>query len=131
MQKSENEMRNPKYNALTCLMILVALWLNSFRVQAQTMSGGPYKITSSVQAGGGGTSTGGGNKVIDGTAGQTSAGGPIGASSISHVSGFWPTTMVEPAPSQGGSPTIQFSQPTYSVQEDLRALTITVTRSGD
>jgi len=115
---------------LILLVLLLSLGLSPLAALAQS-SGGNYKITSSVQAGGGGTSVGSGNKVIDGTAGQTGAGGPLSNGSVSHDGGFWPTTLAQPMPVQGGSPTVQFSQLGYGVQEDLGALTITVTRNGD
>jgi Calx-beta domain/Domain of unknown function (DUF4214) len=113
----------------TILSILFAVILSPVGTLAQSMSGGPYKITSSAQASGGGSSAGG-NKVIDGTAGQ-SAPGPASGSSISHVAGFWPTTRSTPLPNPGGTTTVQFSAASYLVPEDLAALAITVTRSGD
>jgi hypothetical protein len=98
---------------------------------AQTMSNGPYKITSSVTTGGFSPSLGSGSKVIEGTTGQPVTGGPITAGPVSHVAGFWPAATAEPTPTQGGPITVQFSQATYSVAEALGALTITVTRNGD
>jgi hypothetical protein len=98
---------------------------------AQTMSGGPYKITSSVTTGGFGPSTGSGNKIIEGTTGQPFAGGPTKAGPISHLAGFWPAATAESTPVPGGPITVQFSQATYSVAEALGSLTVTVTRSGD
>ena len=94
-------------------------------------SGGNYKITSSVVAGGGGASTGSGSKVIEGTTGQSLAGGPLTGPSKSHFSGFWPTTLIQSGPQPGGQTTFQFSSNSYLVQEDLGALAITVTRTGD
>jgi len=93
-------------------------------------SGGNYKITSSVVAGGGGASSGSGSKVIEGTAGQPVA-GPAGNHPISHVAGFWPTTLASSAGPPSGQTILQFSAANYFVQEDLTALAITVTRSGD
>src|SRR5215813_8400595 len=117
--------------ASVVLSVLITLTSSPMAVVSQTMSGGPYKITSSVQAGGGGASTGSGNKVIEGTAGQSAAGGPQTGGTISHVAGFWPTTLPTLPQQQGGQTTFQFSATSYSVQEDLGALAITVTRSGD
>jgi len=94
------------------------------------MSGGNYKITSSVQASGGGAGTGGGNKVIEGTAGQSAAGGPLTGGAVSHTSGFWPTTLGQ-SPQPSGQTAFQFSATNYSVQEDLGAVAITVVRTGD
>src|SRR6185295_13673580 len=113
-----------KRTAPTTLAIGLLCILGSVVAMAQTSSGGKYKITSSVVAGGGGSSTGSGNKVIDGTPGQPAA-GPLSKVPISHVSGFWPTTLAEPKPPQGGQVTLQFSAATYLVQEDLGALAIT------
>jgi hypothetical protein len=113
----------------TIISILIAMISSPVGTLAQSMSGGPYKITSSTQASGGGSSAGG-NKVIEGTAGQTAA-GPLSGGSISHVAGFWPTTRGTSLPQPGGTTTVQFSAANYLVQEDLTALAITVTRSGD
>src|SRR6476469_1413112 len=71
---------------------IFCLTLNLIIASAQTMSGGNYKITSSVHASGGGASAGG-NKVIEGTAGQAAAGGPTSGAAFSHDAGFWPTTL--------------------------------------
>lgn len=112
------------------LAVLASLWLTPFKGLSQSMSGGNYKITSSVQAGGGGAGTGSGNKVIEGTAGQSAAGGPLTGSTISHTSGFWPTTLAQPT-QQGGTTAFQFSAAGYSVPEDLTALALTIIRTGD
>ena len=118
-------MRNIEHSVFVTLAVLLALFFNTVGGAAQSMSGGNYKITSSVQASGGGSSTGGGNKVIEGTAGQAAAGGPQTGAAISHTSGFWPTTLAQPQ-QQGGTTSFQFSAVSYSVQEDLGALAITV-----
>ena len=130
--------RTVKYAWLLTLTALLALLLNAPAVPAQVMSGGNYKITSSVQAGGGGASTGSGNRVIEGTAGETAAGGPHSNSTFSHDAGFWPTTLASaaatPTPTPSATPppnTIQFNAPSYSVLEALTATTVTVTRTGD
>jgi hypothetical protein len=127
-------MRN--YNARTILIlstILLALTISTIAGLAQSSSGGPYKITSSVQASGGGTSSASGNISIEGTAGQSAAGGPHNNSPLSHDAGFWPTTsgQATPTPTPQGPSTLQFSQSSFSVQEDLTAATIIVTRTGD
>jgi len=113
--------------ALISLAVLILL-TNAISVTAQS-SGGNYKVTSSVVAGGGSQSTGSGNKVIEGTAGQSAA-GPTSNSNISHVAGFWPATLAQSQP-QSGLTTVQFSAGSYVAQEDLTVLAITVTRSGD
>ncbi len=115
---------------LITLATLSALVLNPFESFGQTMSGGNIKITSSVQASGGAAGTGSGNKVIEGTAGQSLAGGPLTGGAISHNSGFWPTTLAQ-SQVQSGTTTFQFSAANYSVQEDLGALAITIIRTGD
>ena len=112
---------------------LVLLFLSGPAATAQVMSGGQYSITSSVQASGGGASTGSGNKVIEGTAGESAAGGPYSVANFTHEAGFWPTTLASvaamPSPTPTGTPppnTIQFSAANYSV---LEALTATRLRS--
>src|SRR4030095_4984677 len=112
------------------LAVLAALWLTPFKGLSQSMSGGNYKITSSVQASGGGASTGGGSKVLEGTARQSAAGGPVTGGVISHTSGFWPTTLAQ-SQQQSGTTAFQFSGANYSVPEDLGALAITIVRTGD
>jgi hypothetical protein len=116
----------------------LTLLLNVATVPAQIMNGGSYRITSSVQAGGGGTSTGSGNRVIEATAGQTAAGGPASNSTFTHDAGFWQTTSASaaatPSPTPTATPppnTIQFNATNYSVLEAMTATTVTVTRTGD
>lgn len=113
-------------------VVLLALIMSTVGAWAQTSSGGNYKITSSVTAGGGGASSGSGSKVIEGTAGQANAGGPIGNGTISHVSGFWPTTLAQPTPTPNGGPlTVQFNAANYEGNEGCAGAQITVSRSGD
>lgn len=123
-------MRNCDKQFLPSSVLVLCLLLSPLGAVAQS-SGGSYRITSSVVAAGGGTSSGSGGKVIEGTSGQSAAGGPHTGNSVSHFSGFWPTTLAQSGPSQGGQATLQFSATGYTVQEDLSALTITVTRGGD
>jgi hypothetical protein len=55
-------------------------------------SGGPYKISSSVIAGGGGENMTGGAYRLDGTTGQSAAGGPLeNIPFYSLLAGFWAT----------------------------------------
>jgi hypothetical protein len=112
-------MRNSiKLIARTLPVGVLCLTLNLIAASAQTMSGGNYKITSSVHAGGGGTSTGSGNKVIEGTAGQTAAGGPTSGSAFSHDAGFWPTTLTQAAATPTPTPTpTPSSTPTLSISD--------------
>jgi hypothetical protein len=121
-------MRQRQYNLFTTLL---CLFVSAATVIAQTSSGGPYKMTSTVIAGGGGASTGSGNKSIEGTTGQSAAGGPRTGGNKSHDAGFWPTTLAQETPQQGGQTTIQFSAASYQYQEQLGSLGMTVTRSGD
>lgn len=57
-------------------------------VSAQVAAGGSYTLAQTVVAGGGGTSTGGAYK-IEGTGGQTVAGGPATAGAYTIRDGFW------------------------------------------
>ena len=123
-------MRSIKHRFLISTLTLLTLFFTGTGASAQVMSGGRYKVTASVQASGGGSGSGG-NKIIEGTAGQASAGGPINGASVAHTSGFWPATLADVIPVQNGSPTVQFSQPSFTVQEDLGAIVITVNRNGD
>ena len=56
-------------------------------------SGGSFRITSSVTAGGGGSNSSGGGFNIDGTVGQPGAGTQTQNPPLSQVGGFWPTTV--------------------------------------
>src|SRR5688572_927579 len=51
-------------------------------------SGGQFTITKSVIAGGGGRATGG-TFTVDGTIGQSVAGGPSTGATFTLISGFW------------------------------------------
>lgn len=120
---------NRKSRGSIVSVTLFALFLNIVPVLAQQSSGGNYKITSAVVAGGGGVSTGSGSKLIEGTAGQSAA-GPATNGNISHVAGFWPATLAQ-AQLQTGQSNFQFSSAAYTVAEELGALAITVVRNGD
>lgn len=74
-------MRNQK--TLSAFLVLVFL---APVLQAQT--GGSFTITQSVIAGGG-QSAAGGSFSLDGTVGQSSAGGVLAGSTFSVTSGFW------------------------------------------
>jgi len=110
--------------ALFCLLF-------SSAATAQTSSGGPYKINASVISGGGATSSAGGNKSITGTVGQSAAGSKQTNGSIVHIAGFWQKVLGQEAPQSGGQTTVQFSSANFQIQEQLGALSVTVTRSGD
>lgn len=101
-------------------------------------------IDQYVIAGGGGTSTGG-NLRLDGTIGQASAANSVSGGNFTLSGGYWgtvTTTAVTPTPTPTSTPTpsptptpppnlVQFSSPSYSVQEDCTTVTITVNRVGD
>ena len=90
---------------LTIGLLIFIVSPSVLTTMAQTMSGGKYTITSSVVAGGGGTSTGSGNKTIEGTSGQAAAGGPHSQSPYAHEAGFWPTALSQPAGTPTPTPT--------------------------
>ena len=121
-------MRNIKCSALTVAIMMLVLFVSASGAAAQSMSGGKYQITSAVQAGGGGASTGSGNKVIEGSAGQSGAGGPLSKSAISHVGGFWPTTLTAnaatptptPSPTPSATPT-PTATPSLSISDVSQA----------
>jgi Calx-beta domain len=122
-----------KRTALILSIVLLSLVISTIAGLAQTSSGGPYKITSAVQASGGGKSTGSGNTTIEGTAGQSAAGGPHNNSPYAHDAGFWPTTTAPAGPTPTplpGAGTLAFSAPTYNVLEDCTEAVITVTRTN-
>src|SRR5262249_7121901 len=134
---SRTRRRSIKPSPVIALAFLTLL-LNAAAASAQVMSGGNFQNTSPAPAGGGGASTGSGNRVVEGTAGQTAAGGPYSNSTFTHDAGFWQTTSATvtatPSPTPTGTPppnTIQFSAASYSVLEAMTATTVTVTRTGD
>ncbi len=71
-------------------------------------SGGPYAIEKSVIAGGGGTSSGG-TYSLQGTIGQTIAGGPSTNSPYSLQSGFWSADIAPTAAGVSISGRVMFS----------------------
>ena len=73
--------------------VLVLAFSSSPEVRSQ--SGGPYEITQSVIASGGGTSSGGAFG-LDGTAGQSLAGGSLSAQPFSIYSGFFAPDPIVP-----------------------------------
>ena len=110
----------PRATAKLSLAVLVLLTA-TITLSAQVMSGGKYEVTSSVQASGGGASAGGG-KMIEGTAGQTSAGGPLANSTLVQNPGFWFTTAgsvsAAPSPTPSPSPTpTPAAIPTISISD--------------
>lgn len=71
------------FTLATIFSIAILFSLNAF-----AQSGGPYEIKSSVIAGGGGSS-GGGTFSVEGTIGQSLAGGQMTGSPFAVSSGFW------------------------------------------
>jgi hypothetical protein len=127
-------MRNSvKQTAMTLASLLLCLAYGAVTGLAQS-SGGPYQITSSVVGSGGGISSGAGNKVIEGTAGQTAAGGPTNGSSISHQAGFWSAALVAaatPTPTPTPTATISISDVTQAEgNSGVITLTFTVSLSA-
>jgi hypothetical protein len=108
-----------KRNALILSVVSALLALGTVAGLAQTLSGGSFTVTSSVTAGGGGKSIGSGNVGVEGTSGQSAAGGPHANSPFSHDAGFWPTTQAAPTPTPLAGPgAFAFSSPNFSVNED-------------
>ena len=81
-------------NLTISFLVVGASLLGTTRLSAQ--SGGGYRITASVIAGGGGTSTGG-MFAVTGTLGQPVAGGASGGT-FSVQSGFWSVVQTPGAP---------------------------------
>ena len=89
------------------IMVLTAIIVASavtHVVKAQVLSGDKYSITSSVVGSGGGSSANG-DKRIDGTAGQSAAGGPHSNDPFSHTAGFWAAATAIPSATPSPSPT--------------------------
>jgi len=82
----------------TSIIKLAAAYLILFlSIPVQPQSGGAFEITQSVIAGGGGQNATGGTFSLDGTIGQSIAGGALNGSPFAVTSGFWnfsPTTPV-------------------------------------
>src|SRR5437762_14234942 len=66
-----------------CIIVALALHISS-----PAQSGGTFTLTKTVIAGGGGSSSGG-TFTLDGTIGQSVAGGPADGAPFSIYSGFW------------------------------------------
>ena len=74
--------------------------LGAERVSAQ--SGGPFTVTESVVASGGGQQTAGGTFSLDGTVGQAIAGNAASGSPFAVTSGFWNFTPSGPTAASVG-----------------------------
>lgn len=76
------------------LWLLALLIFSTSQIDAQT--GGDFTITQSVIAGGGGQNSAGGTFAVDGTIGQSVAGGTITNPPFSLTSGFWNFSPLAP-----------------------------------
>jgi Calx-beta domain len=81
-----------------------------------------------VVAGGGG-STGSGNKQIDGTVGEPSAGPTVSGGPLTVTGGFWNALAPQPTPLAGPG-VFTLSSSSYTVNEDLSEAIITVNRTN-
>jgi hypothetical protein len=84
-----------KTNSTKRILAWACSLLSGASVFAQ--SGGPFAITSSVIAGGGGKSTGG-VFAVTGTLGQPATGGPLSGGAYTLGSGFWNVIQTPGAP---------------------------------
>ena len=78
-------------------LVIMFAALSFLIVTTPAQTGGQFEITQSVIAGGGGQNATGGTFSLDGTIGQSIAGGALNGSPFSVTSGFWnfsPTTPV-------------------------------------
>lgn len=74
----------------------IALSISLFIVPINAQSGGGYQITQSVIAGGGGQNSTGGGFSLDGTIGQSVAGGGVQKYPYILQSGFWNPSALFP-----------------------------------
>ncbi len=100
----------------SAIKLSTLLLILSFFPGIQGQTGGNFTITQSVVAGGGGQQSAGGTFSLDGTIGQSIAGGASSGSPFSVTSGFWnftpsaPNTSsayeadINPRPAQTGNP---------------------------
>src|SRR6266446_268287 len=96
---------------------------------AWAQTGGNLDLGRHVVAGGGGTSIGSGNKQIDGTVGEVSAGPTMSGGSLTQTGGFWNTLAPQPTPLAGPG-VFALSAASYTVTEDLTEAIISVTRTN-
>src|SRR5215813_14542092 len=102
---NQHSIRKVAGGMIAMLSVMVTLMAVIHSARAQVMSGDKYSITSSVVGSGGGSSSAG-NMKIEGTAGQSAAGGPYTGASVSHVAGFWSASLASAAtPTPTPSPT--------------------------
>ena len=113
------------------LLVLLGLVLQLMPFDlASAQSGGNLDLRRNVIAGGGNTSTGGGNLEISGTAGQAAAGVQTTGGPVTQLGGFWSAMLGGTIPPAPGPGILQFSSATYNTLEDCAGTVITVTRSN-
>jgi hypothetical protein len=109
------------------IVVLLSLSLQSPLLNvASGQTGGTLDLRQNVIAGGGNGSSGG-NLRVDGTAGQPAAGTQTSGGSLTHIGGFWPSTLGIASV----LPLVQFSTASYVVSEGSPHVDILLNRSGD
>jgi len=101
---NQQSIRKVTRGLVASLSLILSAMTLTMTANAQVMSGDKYSITSSVVASGGGVSSAGATR-IEGTAGQSAAGGPATGGSVSHTAGFWAAVNATPSASPTPSPT--------------------------
>jgi hypothetical protein len=93
-------------NLICTSVIILSLVLAPIHATSQVATGGTFRLEQQVIAGGGGqgsTGTSGGTTyTLDGTIGQSVAGGPATGGTYSLTSGFWSFTQAAPLPAIEG-----------------------------
>ena len=133
--KARDLMRNSslRLRFLTVFLLLCAALAIPRLAIVLAQSGGSLDLRRNVIAGGGGTSTGSGNKQISGAVGQPAAGTKTSGGNITQVGGFWAAIVGVPTPTptpQPGAGVLAFSAASYSINEDLTEAIITVNRTS-
>jgi len=82
-------------NAMKIFLILTTL-IGSLNYVTPAQTGGTFEIKQSVIASGGSSNSAGGNFTLDGTIGQTNAGGSLQNSPFSIYSGFLTPNLLAP-----------------------------------
>lgn len=72
------------------------LFLSVFAAYLSAQTGGPYDLTHSVIAGGGGSASAGGSFIVSGTVGQNTAGTTSTGSAFGLQGGFWFHDLLPP-----------------------------------
>ncbi len=77
-------------------LIVAFLWITASVHSAAAQAGGPYDLSRSVIAGGGGSQSTGGTFKVDGTVGQNLAGTRIAGGGYGLRGGFWGPRALSP-----------------------------------